>query len=169
MREGVAGRGRQTRQAVIDVLSAYANLRIQLHKLEQANVKNRPVLVFLRDLRETLARLVPKNFIQLYDNPRLKRLIRYIQAIGLRAVRAVVDLEKDRIKTASVAPFEQRMHKLLASLGPRTSAQRRQAIEAFYWMLEEYKISVYAQEIKTAFPVSAKRLEGQLTEIDSMV
>lgn len=169
MREGLAGRGQQTRQAVIDLLSAYANLRIQLHKLEQANVKNRPVLAFLQELREMLAQLVPKNFIQLYDDQRLERLIRYIQAMGLRAVRGSVDLEKDRIKAASVAPFEQRMQELLASLGPHTSAQRRQAVEAFYWMLEEYKISVFAQEIKTAFPVSAKRLEGQLTEIDGMV
>jgi ATP-dependent helicase HrpA len=169
VREGFAGRGQQTRQAVIDLLSAYANLRIQLHKLEQVNLKNQSVAAFLLELRETLANLVPKNFIELYDNPRLRRLIRYIQAMGLRAARGADDLEKDRIKAASVAPFEQRLRKLLASLGPRTSAQRRQAIEAFYWMLEEYKISVFAQEIKTAFPVSAKRLEGQLKEIESMV
>jgi ATP-dependent helicase HrpA len=169
MREGIAGRGQQTRQIVIDLLSAYANLRMQLHKLEQTNLKNRPVLAFLLELREALAQLVPKNFIQLYDSPRLERLIRYIQAMGLRAVRGAVDLEKDRIKAASVARFEQRMRKLLASLAPRTSAQRRQAIEAFYWMLEEYKISVFAQEIKTAVPVSAKRLEGRLREIDGMI
>ncbi|MGD9188767.1 MAG: ATP-dependent RNA helicase HrpA [Desulfobacteraceae bacterium] len=169
MRKGVAGRGQQTRQTVVDLLSAYAKLRVQLHKLEQANLKNRPVLAFLLELREALANLVPKNFIQLYDNPRLKRLIRYIQAMGLRAARGADDLEKDRIKTASVAPFEQHMRKLLASLGPQTSSQRRQAIEAFYWMLEEYKISVFAQEIKTDFPVSAKRLKDQLKEIESMV
>jgi ATP-dependent helicase HrpA len=89
--------------------------------------------------------------------------------MGLRAVRGAVDLEKDRIKAASVSPLEQRMQQLLASLGPQTSAQRRHAIEAFYWMLEEYKISVFAQEIKTAFPVSVKRLEHQLTQIDGMV
>jgi ATP-dependent helicase HrpA len=169
MRDGIAGRGQQTRQAVIEVLSAYKNLRIQLHKLEQTNVRNRPALAFLLELREMLAQLVPKNFIQLYDNRRLKRLIRYIQAMGMRAVRGVVDLEKDRLKAVSVASFEQRMHTLLASLGPHTSEQRRQAIETFYWMLEEYKISVFAQEIKTAFPVSAKRLENQLREIDGMV
>jgi ATP-dependent helicase HrpA len=169
MHEGLAGRGRQTRQAVMDVLSAYANLRIKLHKLEQDHVKNRPVLAFLSELRETMAQLVPKNFIRLYDHRRLNRLVRYIQAMGLRAARGIVDLKKDSVKAASVAHFEQRLHKLLTSLGPRTSPQRRQAVEAFYWMLEEYKISVFAQEIKTAFPVSAKRLEGQLREIDGMI
>jgi ATP-dependent helicase HrpA len=167
--EGLAGRGQQTRQAVMDVLSAYTNLRIQLHKLERANVKNRSMLAFLLELREKLAQLVPKNFIRLYDNRRLERLVRYIQAMGLRATRGIADLEKDRIKAASVAPFEQRMRTLLGQLEPHTSTQKRQAIEAFYWMLEEYKISVFAQEIKTAFPVSAKRLEGQLSEIESMV
>jgi ATP-dependent helicase HrpA len=169
LREGLAGRGQQTRQAVIDLLSAYAKLRIELHKLEQANVKNRPVLAFLLELREKLAQLVPKNFIQLYGDQRLNRVVRYIQAMGLRAARGIVDLKKDAVKAASVTPFEQRMQKLLALLEPHTSPQRRQAIEAFYWMLEEYKISVFAQEIKTAFPVSAKRLEGQLSEIESMV
>jgi ATP-dependent helicase HrpA len=42
-------------------------------------------------------------------------------------------------------------------------------LESFYWMLEEYKISVFAQEIKTAHPVSPQRLEKQLKKIEAMV
>jgi ATP-dependent helicase HrpA len=169
IRDGLAGRGQQTRQAVIDILSAYATLRMQLYKLKQANQNNQSVLGFLLELRVMLAQLVPKNFVRLYDNQRLDRLIYYIKALGLRAGRGAVDLEKDRAKAASVEPFEKRMQELLTSLRSRTSSQRRQAIEAFYWMLEEFKISVFAQEIKTALPISTKRLEEQLKVIDSMV
>jgi ATP-dependent helicase HrpA len=42
-------------------------------------------------------------------------------------------------------------------------------VEDFFWMLEEYKISIFAQEIKTAGPVSAKRLDDQLTLIEEMM
>ena len=42
-------------------------------------------------------------------------------------------------------------------------------MEEFGWMLEEYKISLFAQELKTAFPVSRKRIDAKLGEIDRML
>jgi ATP-dependent helicase HrpA len=49
------------------------------------------------------------------------------------------------------------------------SREREEAIETFGWMIEEYKISLFAQELKTLFPVSEKRLEKVLKEIQRMV
>jgi ATP-dependent helicase HrpA len=43
------------------------------------------------------------------------------------------------------------------------------ALEEFRWMIEEYKVSVFAQEIKTAFPISRKRLEKKVQEIERIV
>jgi len=42
-------------------------------------------------------------------------------------------------------------------------------VEAFFWMLEEYKISVYAQELKTRFKISANRLDKALLDVSTMI
>jgi len=50
-----------------------------------------------------------------------------------------------------------------------TAPEKRAALEDVFWMLEEYKVSVFAQELKTAFPVSAKRVSVKLAQIERMV
>jgi len=52
---------------------------------------------------------------------------------------------------------------------PHTSVEKRKAIEEYAWMIEEYKVSIFAQELKTAFPVSRKRLDQKLLEIEEMM
>jgi len=47
--------------------------------------------------------------------------------------------------------------------------EKRKSFEEFFWMVEEFKVSVFAQELKTPFPVSAKRLEKKLREVERMV
>jgi ATP-dependent helicase HrpA len=168
-REGIADRGRTKLKRVVDVLLAYTALRIQLHNIERAHVKQHKVQVYLDSLRDHLNTLVPKSFIQLYDNGRLERLVRYIQALSLRAERGLVNMEKDRIKSDEVEAFTGQLNTIIDNLSPRSSKEKRSAVEAFYWMLEEYKISIFAQEIKTAHPVSAKRLKEQLNKINDMI
>jgi ATP-dependent helicase HrpA len=58
---------------------------------------------------------------------------------------------------------------LIQTLTPQSSDEKRRAVEDLFWMLEEYKISVFAQEIKTAQPVSAKRLDAQIRTIEGLV
>jgi ATP-dependent helicase HrpA len=41
-------------------------------------------------------------------------------------------------------------------------------LEELFWMIEEYKVSIFAQELKTAVPVSAKRLEEKFGEVERM-
>jgi ATP-dependent helicase HrpA len=168
-RNGIAGRGVAKLNRVVDVLSAYSALRLQLHGKEKTYVQKKPVLAYLKKLRGNLNTLVPKSFIQLYDNDRLERLVRYIQALSLRSERGLVNLEKDRIKSLEVEVFTDQLNDIVQSLSPQTSPEKRQSVEEFYWMLEEFKISVFAQEIKTAQPVSAKRLKIQIKKITSMI
>ena len=47
--------------------------------------------------------------------------------------------------------------------------EKRKAIEEFFWLIEEYKVSLFAQELKTSIPVSPKRLDKKLKEIERMV
>jgi ATP-dependent RNA helicase HrpA len=168
-REGLAGQGQTKRERVMAILEAYADLRLKLHSHERACIGKPPVLDFLEEMRSQLNTLVPKNFVQLYADDRLQRLVRYIQAIALRAERGWVNPEKDRAKAKRIEPYERKLAQLAQALGPESSPEKRQAMESFFWMLEEYKISVFAQEIKTVHPVSPQRLEKQLGKIESMV
>ncbi len=58
---------------------------------------------------------------------------------------------------------------MVQSLTSDTSVEKRRAVEDLFWMIEEYKVSVFAQEIKTTAPVSPKRLEEKFGEIERMV
>ncbi|MCK5203605.1 MAG: DUF3418 domain-containing protein [Desulfobacterales bacterium] len=58
---------------------------------------------------------------------------------------------------------------MVKALSPNATDDKRSAIEEFFWMIEEYKVSVFAQELKTAFPVSKIRLEKKLAQIKRMI
>ena len=71
-------------------------------------------------------------------------------------------------KSSDIVRFAEELNQLLNELSPRASDEKRQAVEEYFWMIEEYKVSVFAQELKTAIPISAKRLEQKLGEIKRM-
>ena len=56
----------------------------------------------------------------------------------------------------------------MQTLTPQTSPEKRQAVEELVWMIEEYKVSVFAQELKTSGPMSSKRLEEKFGQIERM-
>jgi len=167
--EGVAAWGQERRGDVIAVLEAYQAARMQLAGLEKAHPGNAALHACIDRMRAEMQHLVPDRFIALYDDARLKHLPRYIKAVGQRAQRAAVDTEKDRAKAQRVAPYEDGLKQLIEAMSPPVSAGKRRAVEDFFWLLEEFKISVFAPEIKTALPVSAKRLERAIKEIEDLV
>lgn len=167
--ENIAAWGREKRRFLLAIIDAYQELRMLLANLEKTHRGNAAIAVFVNDRRNTLQQLAPANLVALYDDDRLAQLPRYIRAMAVRAQRGVLDLEKDRDKAARVSPYLQRLDSLVQALDARTSDAKRRAVEAFFWMLEEYRIAVFAPEIKTAHPVSAKRLDNRLRDIDAMV
>ena len=161
--------GREWLDKTIAVLTAYHDARSRMTKLQQANRTNSMAVSFFEELTRELEHLVPQTFVAIYDSRRLVHLPRYIQAASTRARRAVVDFEKDRAKSLEIIKFTDGLNQLLKQLSPSVSDEKRQAIEAYFWMVEEYKVSVFAQELKTAIAISAKRLEMKLKEIGRMV
>jgi ATP-dependent helicase HrpA len=95
--------------------------------------------------------------------------VRYLQAIALRAERAVRQFDRDQTKAAGARRWEDLLQQMLADLDGRASDRKRAAMEDFFWMIEEYKVSLFAQELKTAIPISAKRLEKKAAEIRRML
>jgi ATP-dependent helicase HrpA len=165
----IISHGRKLFDCCLPVLKAYHKVRQELEKQRLANLDNPTVQNFYKDLIGELARLVPESFVNLYEIERFAHLERYIKSMQIRARRAVVDFEKDRTKAKGVKTFSTRLDKLLKALSPNATDEKRRAIEEFFWMIEEYKVSVFAQELKTAVPVSKKRLKKKLAEINRMI
>ena len=165
----MASAAKRKLDTAVDILSAYDECRAEIFRLENASRADAGIIRFLSGLRDALADLVPENFLMLYDNDRLGHLKRYIQAITLRARRAVENFERDQARAAEVRLHADRLTGLLKSLTPASSDAKRAAVEAYYWMIEEYKVSLFAQELKTPIRISPKRLEEKYGEALRMV
>jgi ATP-dependent helicase HrpA len=144
-------------------------VRKEFDKLKRAHLGNTAVQNFCEDLISALERLVPDSFINLYEVERLAHIERYINAMLIRARRALLDFEKDQAKDREVKTVVDRLDKLLQALSANASDEKRKMLEELFWMIEEYKVSIFAQELKTAVPVSKKRLEKKLAEINRMI
>jgi ATP-dependent helicase HrpA len=110
-----------------------------------------------------LEALLPKRFPETISFERLQHLPRYLKALLTRAERAALNPLKDQERARQIAPHAEALRKLQAV--PDQSDVVRRTIEEFRWMVEEFKVSVFAQEVGTAMPVSAKRLDQQLARI----
>jgi len=81
----------------------------------------------------------------------------------IRAERAALNPAKHQERLRQLTPYVDALKKLQAQPGKSLEAQRQ--IQAFRWMVEEFKVSLFAQELGTAAPVSPKRLDQQLEMI----
>ncbi|MEP6668306.1 MAG: ATP-dependent RNA helicase HrpA [Chthoniobacter sp.] len=95
-----------------------------------------------------LQRLLPADFLARTPHAQLPHLFRYLRAIQIRAERAEVSPAKDAEKAKQLLPF--------AKWENHVPEPQR---EAFRWMLEEFRVSLFAQELGTAQPASAQRLK----------
>ena len=116
-----------------------------------------------------MSRLVPRHFIRLYNSERLLHIVRYVKGMQIRAERGVVNFEKDRIREKTMSGLVSKFHTLLMDLSPDASREKRETVEELFWLLEEFKVSLFAQELKTAARVSEKKLKDVIREIERMV
>jgi len=153
---------------VISVVKACGEAGAVLRKLETANRTSRITKDFIAALRRDMDRLIPENFVEIYDEKRLSDIPRYLSAITIRAERGMTHLEKDASKADRIKPFVDKLEDMLKET-PSLSAEKKQSVEEYMWMVEEFKVSVFAPEIKTARPISPKRLQKEIDDIERMI
>ena len=117
-----------------------------------------PLIGFARasydDLGEQLDDLLAPGFLRELPTARLAHFPRYLKAMRLRAERLRQDPAKDQQRMLQVLPYwrEYLNHR----------AEGEAALDELRWLIEEWRVSLFAQELKTAEPVSAKRLAKAL-------
>jgi ATP-dependent helicase HrpA len=114
-------------------------------------------------MRAELDALLPNDFLETIPFEQLPHLPRYLKAMLIRAERASLNPVKDQERLRQVAPYQEGLRELSGS--PSKSAEGRRRVEEFRWMIEEFKVSLFAQELRTVIPISAKRLDQQLDRI----
>ncbi len=117
------------------------------------------------ELQADVERLLPRGFLAVTDVERMLDLIRYLKAVHVRADRYRADISRDRTKVRQIQPFDDELSRLRAQES-EGGIPRRQQIDLYRWMLEEYRVSIFAQELGTAQRVSPKRLEKQLEAVE---
>ncbi len=184
VREELARRGRGRGRTDS---AAAAKKKLSLYELSR--LKETVAPPYLEEVERHLDRLVPENFLAVFPPERLSQIPRYLEAMKVRMERARIDPEKDRAKSAQIETFSWTLDRLEREAGgapvavvpaaamsvasgrkgvpdkPRMDPERRAAVEELRWMIEEFKVSLFAPEIKTAFPISAVRLAKKIKEI----
>lgn len=112
------------------------------------------------DIDAQLALLLAPDFIATTPEPWLAQLPRYLQAIARRLERLPGHERRDTELTRRIAPFAAAWRKLA-----RAAERAAPPAQRFRWMLEEFRVSLFAQDLGTQMPVSEKRLAAELAAL----
>ncbi len=116
------------------------------------------------DVNQQLNTLIYPDF--LFDTPfeQFSQYPRYIKAIDMRLEKAPLDVQRDRRFLNEVNEHWQRYQELLENKG-KVWCAANDLLQQYRWQIEELRVSLFAQTLKTSQPVSSKRLERQWQEI----
>ncbi|MEO6969123.1 MAG: ATP-dependent RNA helicase HrpA [Rhodanobacteraceae bacterium] len=108
------------------------------------------------DLHEQMDLLLQSGFLRELSNARLAHLPRYLRAMRLRAEKLREDPARDQSRLLQVLPYWRELW------ARQAAGEHGEALETLRWLIEEWRVSLFAQELKTAEPVSPKRLARAL-------
>ncbi len=134
-----------------ETLKMLRTVRQQLGAMTTATFKEATA-----DVQEQLAVLAPPNFIASIPEPWFGHLPRYLRAINRRLERLPGNAKRDAEVMKLIAPFA------IAIKQFSGKAIAHPELDKLHWMLEEYRVSLFAQDLKTSMPVSDKRLAEQV-------
>ena len=117
----------------------------------------------LSDIKTQLAGLIYPNFVTQTGFERLADLYRYLTAIGKRLDKLGTDTNTDRAKMLRVEQVQEAYKQLLAKL-PKSKAIPAEVLEIRY-MIEELRVSLFAQQLGTKYPISDKRILNTIADI----
>jgi ATP-dependent helicase HrpA len=115
------------------------------------------------DIQGQLNHLFPKNFITTVECEWLQQYPRYLAAINKRFDKSKSNATRDRQLRIEFSKLWDEYLKRKESLAKQHIESEQ--LEHYRWMLEEYRVSLFAQELKTKFPISAKRLKAFWNEL----
>ena len=150
----VPGRVRQAVVAIAPGLAEYSNLRAELAHWDGATID---------DMREQLELLLPRNAITIHGMSHLRHLPRYIQAMRIRLEDMNLDPDRDADRQAEVDNAKAYLANRLRSLPP--GREKTREVKDIRWMVEELRVSLFAQRLGTAHAVSLRRIQKAVDKL----
>ncbi|MEG9248743.1 ATP-dependent RNA helicase HrpA [Arthrobacter sp. Soc17.1.1.1] len=120
------------------------------------------LITALNDVRSQLEHLVYPGFVAATGYAQLAHLPRYLKAIEVRLEKLPTNVQRDGLATAVIQRLEDEYDDAVASLA--AGRHRPAALRRVRWMIEELRVSLFAQDLGTAYSVSEKRVRTALNE-----
>ena len=156
------GRGRLT--LISSEIARNAGLILTEYAAAARKLKDsRPPADVATDIGQQLQRLVPKRFLLTTPYAQLQHFPRYLKAVQLRLDKLRADPVRDAAKFAELRPQDQRFWRMVAE---RKGVQDAR-LQELRWLLEELRVSFFAQELRTPQPVSVKRLDKAWAQLNT--
>jgi len=121
----------------------------------------------IKDMNHQLQNMVYPGYLQQTGLNQLKHLPRYLKGLLARLQKYDNNPAKDEQASRVLFPFVKKYLEAV-DLWLELSPVQQEKLESCHWMLEEFRISLYAQELGTASPASEKRLKKLLTEYERL-
>ena len=150
----VPGRVRQAVVAIAPGLAEYSNLQAELAHWDGAAID---------DMREQLEFLLPRNAITIHGMSHLRHLPRYIQAMRIRLEDMNLDPDRDADRQSEVDNAKAYLANRLRSLPP--GREKTREVKDIRWMVEELRVSLFAQRLGTAHAVSLRRIQKAVDKL----
>lgn len=110
----------------------------------------------LSDLKAQMGNLVFKGFVTAHGWKRLPDVLRYLNGIERRLEKLAIDPNRDRAQMSKVEHVQNMWQQWLAKLSP--IQKNMPEVQEIRWMIEELRISLFAQQLGTPYPISDKRI-----------
>lgn len=107
--------------------------------------------------------LLPRNAVTLHGAAQLRHLPRYLQAMHIRLEEMVQDPDKDADRQDEVEEAQSYLTLRLAKL-PQGREKTRE-VKDIRWMIEELRVSLFAQRLGTARPISLRRIQKAVDKL----
>jgi ATP-dependent helicase HrpA len=143
--------------------------RLSLNILEQAQMVSRKlvpmksVVALYGDMNIQFQALIHKRFISQTPYDSLSHVPRYLQAMVMRIDKYKADPTRDNKLMVEMAPLMTLLQRKLQSL----KGAHDPGVEQFRWQLQELRVALFAQTLRTPFPVSVKRLQKVWESLDN--
>ncbi|MNS51361.1 ATP-dependent RNA helicase HrpA [compost metagenome] len=120
--------------------------------------------VALNDIKQQLSHLVYPGFVRETPMQWLKELPRYLKAIEQRFEKIAAQVQRDRVWSGELSGLWTQ-YQTRASKHAQ-EGKRDPQLELYRWWLEEYRVSLFAQQLGTKVPISDKRLSKQWSQVE---
>lgn len=150
----VPGRVRQAVVAIAPGLAEYSNLRAELAHWDGPAID---------DMRAQLDFLLPQNAITVHGMSHLRHLPRYIQAMRIRLEDMNLDPDRDADRQAEVDNAKAYLSNRLRNLP--AGREKTREVKDVRWMIEELRVSLFAQRLGTAHAVSLRRIQKAVDKL----